>query len=179
MKLKKIPFLIIIFLLCSSSFAQNKSATLDGKNLYDELIKTKIFAINQNKTIQIEDYKSSVIVVLFLASWCSPCVSQAEALRNIQTDFQEQNVRIIGLDADYQDKKDFKIYLKTNKFNYPMGTVNKKITLSLLKFTKIDALPQTIIIDNGEIKDFFVGGGKSTQKIKSSIENILKSRSQN
>ncbi|MBX7173746.1 MAG: TlpA family protein disulfide reductase [Pyrinomonadaceae bacterium] len=197
MKYKFTLFFVGLWLLCSLTSAQeiDNSAKL---NLYNDLLNTEISIINQKETLKLKDVKNKVIIAIFWASWCGPCVRQAMDLQIIKTEFQKDDLFLIGLNADPEDKddiyrflgkrkapkssvisgsatadnKDFLKALKQNKFNYPLGFVKEDLFGSLLKVSKKDAIPQIIIINNGEIKEIYVGANR-TEKIQQNLKEIF------
>ncbi|MEK7722804.1 MAG: TlpA disulfide reductase family protein [Acidobacteriota bacterium] len=196
MKLK-IIFLILI-LSTSNLFLYSQETDNSNKiKLYNDLSNAEISPINQKNVIKLKDVKNKVIVVVFFAAWCNPCTQQVKNLIEIKTEFQKEDLFIIGLDADEEDKtdfdrflgkkvaknstirgsssdsKDFWKFLKKNKINYPLGFVKESLFQSLYQVSKRDAIPQTIIIQDGEIKEIYVGGGKTFKRFTDKLKEIF------
>lgn len=169
--MKKILLLIIFSISVSFSFSQ-ESDNSNKIKLYNELSNAEISIVNQKKVIKLKDIKNEVIVVLFLASWCGPCTQQAEEMKVIKTDFQKKDVYFIGVNVDSEDRKDFVKFLRKNKFNYLMGFANELLFQPLYQVSKRDAIPQTVVIHNGEVKEVYVGGNK-TAKIRKKLKEIF------
>ena len=172
MKLK-IIFLIIILLISISIIFSQENDNANKITLYNELMKAEISPINQKKAVKLKDIKNKVIVVLFLASWCGPCNIQAKEMKSIKTEFQKNDVYFIGLNVDTLDRKDFVKFLRKNKFNYPMGFAEESLFKPLYQVSKRDAIPQTIIIQEGEIKEIYVGTGKTIERVKVKLKEIF------
>jgi len=169
----KFILLLIIFLTFGSfSYPQQTDDSKKAK-FYNDLMTAEIPIVNQKKIIKLKDFEDKVIVVIFLASWCTPCVQQAKDLREIKTEFQKNNLFILGLNGDSEDKKDFQSFLKVTKFNYLMGFAKDNLVESLVSVSRKDAIPQTIIIHNGEIKEIYVGGGKTIEKVRKTLNEIF------
>lgn len=194
--MKKLLFLIILLISVSFSYSQEDVDT-NKATLYNELMNAKISPVNQKEAIKLKDIKNKVIVVVFFAAWCSPCTQQVNNLMEIKTEFQKDDLFIIGLDADEEEKEDYdkflgkKItkkpansgsssnskeflnFLRTTKINYPIGFVKEYLYTSVIKVSKKDAIPQTIVIQDGEIKEIFVGSGIQVKKIKDKLNEIF------
>ena len=55
-------------------------------------------------TVRLSDYRGSVVVVNFFASWCVPCRSEHAELTRAASDLQDKGVKFIGV--VYQDRPD-------------------------------------------------------------------------
>lgn len=195
MKYKFLLFFVILWILCSLISAQetDDSAKL---NFYNDLVNTEISIIYQKKPLKLKDIKNKVIIVLFFASWSGPCQNQLKDLKTIKKEFQKDDLFIIGLDVEEDDKnefyeslgkrkvktsaisgsssnsKEFWKDLKQNKFNYPIGFAKNDLFGSLLKVSKKDAVPQTVIIYNAEVKEIYVGTNK-IKKIQQTLKEVF------
>ena len=168
----KFILLLTIFLTLNSVYYTQEIDNSKKSKFYNDLMTADIPIVNRKKTIKLKDFEDKVIVVIFLASWCTPCVKQAKDLKAIQTEFQKSNLFIIGLNGDSEDKKDFQIFLRENKFNYLMGFAKDNLVVSLVNVSRKDAIPQIIIINNGEIKEIYVGANR-TEKIRQNLKEIF------
>lgn len=79
----------------------NKQIPADTEypRLPDEILNAR-FTLSNGKTVSLKDYKNKVVVLFFLASWCGPCRTQAESLRDFYPQIASRNVEIIGIGAD-------------------------------------------------------------------------------
>lgn len=174
-------FQILLFALFSTSivFSQIKEPDAAAlKSFYQNLAIAEISGVNQKKQIKLADLKAETLIVVFFASWCGPCVVQVEEVAKIKKEFSEFNVQAVGIGIDVEERKEFRKLAESRKFDYLVGEVSKPSTESLakelLKITKEDAIPYTILINKGEIKDIFVGGGAGTnKKFRESLSKLI------
>jgi peroxiredoxin len=171
MKYRLVLLLILLFL--STSFIYSQETDNPKAKLYQDLINTELSLVNQKKVIKLKDYEDKIIVVILLASWCGPCTRQAEDLKKIQTEFQKKKLFMIGVNLDQDDREDFRIFLKKNKFNYLMGFAKEDLFKSFYSVSHRDAIPQIVIIHQREIKSIFVGGGPATERFRKTLQDIF------
>jgi hypothetical protein len=78
------------------------------------------------------------------------------------------------VDTDVDSKSSFRAMARKHKFNYLIGWTDGKLAESLVKLTKFSGVPQTIIIRDGQIKGFFLGGSKTAnEKIRETVKTIV------
>ena len=103
-------FLIIFIFLISNSLADE---TTDIKNLiinkelkkYDKLT----FLDKENNELNLKDYKGSLILLNFWATWCAPCKEEMPSLDKLQSNRNFNNLEIfpinIGNDSIEKSQK--------------------------------------------------------------------------
>ena len=82
---------------------------------------------------------------------------------------------MIGLNADEADTPEImKSFAEKNAINYQLVKSERDIALEFIKSSKVDAIPQSFLIDReGKLVGVFVGGGKNVEKIKAGVDKIL------
>ncbi len=65
-----------------------------------------------------DEWDGKIRVVNFWATWCPPCRKEIPVLKEIQAEFGDRGVQIIGIAMD--DTKAVTDYAKTMQFNYPV-----------------------------------------------------------
>jgi len=68
-----------------------------GVNIGDMLLDQEILGI-YGETIQLSDYRGSVLVIDFMAPWCPPCKDQIPILREIEA---VSGVEVVTINVDY------------------------------------------------------------------------------
>ena len=145
-------FLIIFIFLISNTLANE---VLNIKNIvihkelktYDNI---SFLDINK-KTINLADYKGSLILLNFWATWCAPCKEEMPSLNALKKIPSLSNMKIfpinIGKD-DLQKSKDF--FKKLNIKNLNIYFDNQ---ITLAKDLNLRGVPTTILF-NKEGKEF-------------------------
>src|SRR5215472_17240566 len=79
----------------------------------------KDFAFTLNgKTERLADMKGKVVLLNFWATWCAPCVEEAPALNQLQTEIAAKGGTILGVSVD-DDAKAYDDFLKTYAIDFP------------------------------------------------------------
>jgi peroxiredoxin len=90
----------------------------------------------------LADYRGSVVVLNFWASWCPDCVKEMPTLDSLYTRLKNDGLVVIGVSAD---RTHGDIASLADKVSYPI-LLDEKGDVFVKKYT-ITRLPATIIID--------------------------------
>ena len=152
MKLLTLKFIIIfIYLISSSSSYAIQQPNL--KNLVIHKDPIKLEKINfkniNNEIINLSDFKNSLIIINFWATWCAPCIEEMPSLNKLQsnTDFKSLEIIPINIGRDSVEKSsDFYKKLKINNLELYFDESVELANKFLLR-----GLPTTIFVNkNGE-----------------------------
>jgi thiol-disulfide isomerase/thioredoxin len=126
-------------------------------------------------TYKLEDKKGKVVLVDLWATWCGPCVAAMPELVALQEKYKDKNFEIIGLDIDEETPEQIKAFAQTKNLNYPLGYADDKLEYEFYKVTRLQAIPQSILINrNGKMVGIFPGGGSTVMaKIKNAVEKAV------
>ncbi len=139
-------FLIIFIFLISNSFA---SEDIDIKNLiinqdlkkYDRLT----FLNDENKLLDINEYKGHLILLNFWATWCAPCKEEMPSLDILQTKEELDNLKIFPINIGKDDLE------KSLKFFEDLKIKNLKLYFdsptTLAKKFGLRGIPTSILIN--------------------------------
>lgn len=95
----------------------------------------------------------SVVLLDFWATWCSPCRNSLPVLAEVAREYKDRDVVVLAVSND-DDWHTAKSYLEASK----LDLVGVKGTAELNRDYKVEALPETIIIDkNGDVAWAHVG----------------------
>lgn len=125
---------------------------------------------------KIEDYKGKVVLVNLWATWCGPCKAEMPELVKLQAAHREKGFEIIGLNIDEaEDAAMIKAFGEEMGLNYQLAKGEYSLGSEFLKISKIDAIPQSFLIDReGRLVGVFIGGGKtSVEKIKTNVARFV------
>jgi len=147
-------FLIIFIYLITTSYSYtvekpNIDNLVINKNLktYDEIV----FKDENQKNINLANYKGKLLILNFWATWCVPCREEMPTLDLLQSDFRLNNLKIFPINIGQED------LLKSVNFFKELSIKNLDIyydpAVTLAKKFSLRGLPTTILIDK-EGKEF-------------------------
>ena len=101
-------------------------------------------------THNIKEWDGKIIVLNFWATWCPPCMKEIPALIEIQEDFADQDLQIIGIALD--DEDDVQGFYDSMGINYPVfATGIEGIDLSNKYGNRTGTIPFTAFINPNSI----------------------------
>lgn len=126
-------------------------------------------------TFKLQDKKGKVLLINLWATWCGPCVSEMPHLVEMQNKFKDKGFEIIGLDIDPESKEDIDAFAAKQKLNYQLGWADGKLMNEFVKITRLQGIPQSILINReGQLTGMFTGGSmKTVDKMKETVEKIV------
>ena len=142
----KLLIIIIYFLTISFSYALEKP---DIRNLIliEELknYKEVIFKDENQKKLNLEDYKGNLIILNFWATWCAPCREEIPSLDVLQSDNRLYNLKIFPINIGQEDLLKSKNFFK--KLNIKNLNIYFDPSISLAKKFKLRGVPTSIIFN--------------------------------
>lgn len=127
----------------------------------------------EGQEVPLSQWQNKIIVLNFWATWCPPCREEMPELSNMQKQYKNQNMVIIGLSTD--DLETTKTFIANNPVSYPilagdMQAMNFAESLG----NNQSILPYTVVIDEKGrvVKAFF---GRINQEIlEKTVSPLLK-----
>jgi len=112
------------------------------------------------QTVSLEQYRGSVVLLDFWATWCPPCKMTIPLLIKLQEQYKDKGFVILGISVDdpqlIQDK-DLLHFKEMSRINYPVLRFNQKIIEDYFSNEQM-AVPTMIVVDrNGRVRDRIVG----------------------
>ncbi len=152
MKLLTIKF-ILIFIYLISSTSSYAIQQLNLKNLIIHKNPKKLEKINfyniKNEKINLTDFKSSLVIINFWATWCAPCKEEMPSLDRLQLNPSFKNLKIIPINIGRESiEKSINFYndLKINNLEIYFDKDTELPNKFLLR-----GLPTTVLVNkNGE-----------------------------
>jgi thiol-disulfide isomerase/thioredoxin len=106
------------------------------------------WTIENNQRAKLADYKGQVVVLDFYATWCEPCREETPHLVELQEQYHQQGLQVIGLNVGGADDHDeIPHYAKEFGIQYPLGLPDDELVESYLG--NDDSIPQSLIFDRG------------------------------
>ena len=155
-KIKTLSFLLFILFIEDLQGIDSKSP-----KIFPDLANFKLDGYKS------EELKNKILVFDFWASWCAPCKKAFPALCEIQNEYLNKDVVVVGVNVD-KNKALMEKFLKKNSYNFKIiYDVDKKLISKL----NVKTMPTTFIVD----KKFRIIAEKQGyfKKTKSEIKSIL------
>ena len=113
-----------------------------------------LMSINDNQRQDLQQFHGKVLYVDFWASWCPPCAKSFPFLNEMDHDFKDSGLQVIGVNMD-QAPDDAKAFLA----KYPAHfTVAADTNETCAKGFDVQAMPSSYLIDrNGVIRHIHLG----------------------
>ncbi len=169
------------FTSCTKTTVQegNSETSKDTKNsnyppVPSGIIQADIKDLDGN-AFKLEDKKGKVVLVDLWATWCGPCREAMPDLIVLQDKYRDKNFEIIGLNTDDESPETIKAFAQTKKLNYQLGYADGNLMGEFFKITRLQAIPQSILINReGKMVGIFPGGGSRVMaQIKDTVEKTV------
>lgn len=130
-----------------------------------------VLADLEGRKRSLQEFRGSVLLVHFWASWCDPCKKEFPALSALASEFGPRGLVVLGVAEDSRSRVEE--FLKDNKAHFPIlfdqyGSVMRDYRVSLL--------PVTVIIGrDGSVEGTLVGPREyGSAAAREYFEKILK-----
>jgi len=108
-----------------------------------------------NKLVKFSAFRGHVLIVDFWATWCVPCRVEIPHFVELQKQYRDKGLTVIGVSLDEQGPEVVKKFLKRFDVTYPVVIGNEKVVEA---YGRIDAIPTTFVIDRqGRIVSRHIG----------------------
>ena len=148
MKLLTLKFILIFIYLISSS-PSYAIQQLNLKNLVIHKDPIKLEKINfknsNNEIINLSDFKNSLIIINFWATWCAPCIEEMPSLNKLQSNLSFKNLQIIPINVGRDSVEKSKNFYKKLKINNLEIYFDKDVELANKLLLR--GLPTTIFVN--------------------------------
>ena len=102
--------------------------------------------VDEDKTIHsLDQYRGSVMVLNFWATWCVPCVKEMPDLDKLSVKTNKNNIKIVPVSVDFKGLEVVNEFYKANNIENLPAFLDEKG--KAFKNLKLRALPTTLIID--------------------------------
>ena len=127
-----------------------------------------------NQHAKLADYKGNVVVLDFYATWCEPCRAETPHLVNLQKQYGDKGLQVIGLNVGGDDDRaQVPAFAKEFGIEYPLAYPDDDLVDQLLSDNQ--NIPQSFVYDrNGKLIKRFIGFESSgAAQIEQVIQHAL------
>jgi cytochrome c biogenesis protein CcmG/thiol:disulfide interchange protein DsbE len=72
---------------------------------------------DSDRTVGLSQFRGKVVVLNFWASWCPPCAEELPSLIQMQNEFREKGVVVLGVSVD-ENADDYQKFLKDHNVSF-------------------------------------------------------------
>ena len=127
-------------------------------------------------TFKVADKKGKVLLLNMWATWCGPCREEMPELVKLQDKYRDQGFEIIGLNTNDGDTPEMiNDFAKEQKLNYTLTFAPTAMQVDIVRFTKNEGIPQSLLVDrDGNLRGVFLGGSESEiAKMKATVAKVM------
>ena len=106
------------------------------------------------QSVTLENYRGSVLVVDFFATWCQPCRQSIPHLIEMKQKYGKQGFQVLGLSADEEGERRVMAFADEFHINYPLAVAGDTVTTDF----GVRSVPVMFVIDKkGILADVYRG----------------------
>ena len=94
-----------------------------------------------------QDAEGKVVVLVFIATWCFPCLQELPTLQALQERYGARGVQVVLLGVDREGRKVLEPFAYSYKLPFPVLVADDRIRAGESRFGKVQAVPQGMVFD--------------------------------
>lgn len=126
----------------------------------------------QGRSRSLAEWRGSVLVVNFWATWCPPCLKEIPDFIRMQEKLRAKGVQFVGIAADQPDK--VRLFASKYRMNYPVLLADMAvIEIARQAGNQAGGLPFTVILDREGKWVSSESGVLDEKRLNSLVEPLL------
>ena len=106
------------------------------------------WTLDNSQRAKLSDYKGKVVLLDFYATWCEPCRAETPHLVQLQKQYAEQGLQVIGLNVGGEDDREqVPNYAKEFGIEYPLAFPDDELADGYLGDNQ--NIPQAFVFGRG------------------------------
>ena len=98
----------------------------------------------EGKPVSLSDFKGKVVILDFWATWCPPCRAEIPSFIELQKEYGDQGLAVIGLSLDESGAAAVKKFVERAGMNYTVVMADQAVAGA---YGGVEAIPTTFVID--------------------------------
>lgn len=186
-KILLILALMSIFLVgCTKSEESRDNTTVNESNIKEESLEENLLAGSELIGFNTKDvygndvdeniFKNNELTILNLwGTFCGPCIDEMPDLEKISNEYEDKNVKVLGIVIDDPSAEDAVKLLEKLGVTYTNIFPDEK--LKELVTSKFDYVPVTLFVDSdGKVLKTFIAGSEDRETFKRIIDKIIEEK---
>ena len=128
-------------------------------------------SLRDESTVRLNDYRGSVMLIDFWASWCAPCAQSFPFLDAVEREFGSAGFKVLGINVD-EDRADARAFLAKHAAGFALAA---DASGECPEHFVVQAMPSTFLVDRGgRIREVFVGfRAEDSERMRLGIRKLL------
>ena len=123
------------------------------------------------KSVAADQFKGSILVLDFWATWCLPCLGEIPTLNRLQEKYRAQGVRVVGVTLASGEANEVRPFVGRNKMKYTvlMGDDDQTYDFNVVAF------PTTYLVtrDMKVYRRYLGAGPRKAAQIEADLQKLL------
>ena len=121
------------------------------------------------KPVDLAKYKGNIVVLVFWATWCEPCLQEFPNVKIMYDKFKDRGVQVIGISLD-DDIGDLTGFVKQEEIGWPQIYDGKRWNGAIPSLYHVQNLPKLFVLDR-ENKIRYIGS--NTEDVSRVVTTLL------
>jgi peroxiredoxin len=136
---------------------ESSGAMADAPSQLTETLPSVTMPDPQGEQRSLDEWAGDILVINFWGTWCAPCREEVPLLVDLQADYEDEDVTVIGIALDRAEP--VRRFSEEYGINYPLLVGEDEALTALEAFgSGTLGLPHTFVVDrDGNIVNFHLG----------------------